>query len=76
MPSETVHHIYDRFFKGNTFVPGTGLGMSVVKGMVDLWDGTIKVESEVGEGTSVTFTVPLHASFYQNRTLRSMQEQR
>lgn len=72
MSPETLHHIFDRFYKGNSFTPGTGLGMSVVKGLVHLWDGTIKVESTLGEGTSVTFTVPLHVSFYQNRTQRSL----
>ena len=71
MAPETLHHIFERFYKGNNFVPGTGLGLSVVKGLISLWDGTIKVESAIGEGTSVTFTIPLHASFHQNRTLRA-----
>ena len=68
MSSENIHHIFDRFYKGNTFVPGTGLGMSVVRGLVELWNGTIKVDSNLNKGTSVTFTIPLHASFFQNRT--------
>ena len=72
MPPEVLSHIYERFFKGNAFIPGTGLGMSVVKGLIELWNGTIKVESALNEGTSVTFTVPLHTVFYQNRTLRSL----
>jgi len=68
MSSETIHHMFDRFYKGNTFVPGTGLGMSVVRGLVELWNGTIKVDSKQNKGTSVTFTIPLHAFFFQNRT--------
>lgn len=68
MSSETIHHMFDRFYKGNTFVPGTGLGMSVVRGLVELWNGTIKVDSKQNKGTSITFTIPLHASFFQNRT--------
>jgi len=72
MPPEVLGRIYERFYKGDAFIPGTGLGMSVVKGMVALWNGTIKVESSVGVGTSVTFTVPLHTVFYQNRTLRNL----
>ena len=72
MSPETIHHIFDRFYKGNTFIPGTGLGMSVVRGLVELWNGTIKVDSKLHEGTSITFTIPLHASFYQNRTQRQI----
>ena len=72
MPPEVLGRIYERFYKGDAFIPGTGLGMSVVKGMVALWNGTIKVESTPGVGTSVTFTVPLHTVFYQNRTLRNL----
>ena len=68
MSQETVTHIFERFYKGNSFIPGTGLGMSIVKGLVDLWNGTIKVDSTPDVGTSVTFTIPLHTTFFQNRT--------
>lgn len=68
MSQDSVRHIFDRFYKGDSFVPGTGLGMSVVKGLVTLWNGTIKVDSEQHVGTSITFTIPLHASFFQKRT--------
>ena len=37
---------------------GTGLGMSIVKRLVDQMNGSIGVESEPGEGTKVTFTLP------------------
>ena len=67
MSQETVTHIFERFYKGNSFIPGTGLGMSIVKGLVDLWNGTIKVDSTPDVGTSVTFTIPLHTTFFQNR---------
>jgi len=38
---------------------GTGLGMSIVKKMVDLMGGTIDIQSELGKGTCVTITLPL-----------------
>ena len=39
-------------------VPGTGLGLSIVKGLVELLQGSFQIESEVGNGTTVTITLP------------------
>ena len=54
--------IFDRFYRGdNTFVnkeDGEGLGLSIVKKIIDIHNGTIKVESEVGKGTLFTITIP------------------
>ncbi|MFU8865119.1 MAG: hybrid sensor histidine kinase/response regulator [Rhodobacterales bacterium] len=38
---------------------GTGLGMSIVKMLVETMDGSLHVESELGRGTSITFSLPL-----------------
>ncbi|MEI3279450.1 MAG: ATP-binding protein [Eubacterium ramulus] len=37
---------------------GTGLGMAIVKSLVDLMDGSVTVESELGKGTKFTVTIP------------------
>jgi signal transduction histidine kinase len=37
---------------------GNGLGLSIVKGLLDLLGGDIRIESEAGEGTTVTLTIP------------------
>ena len=55
-------HIFENFTRQKTSsesgVIGTGLGMPIVKKMVDLMHGTISVESEVGKGTTVVVNLP------------------
>ena len=46
-------------FGARTQYKGTGLGMSIVKELIDLMGGRIAVESKVGEGTTITFSLPL-----------------
>lgn len=58
MSEEFVKHIYEAFSRADdptiNAIQGTGLGMSIVKKLVDLFEGEIKVESKLGEGTTVT----------------------
>ncbi len=55
-------HIFDSFSREKTVtdskIVGTGLGMGIVKNLVELMGGTISVESELGKGTTVSFTIP------------------
>ncbi|NEQ25409.1 MAG: hybrid sensor histidine kinase/response regulator, partial [Microcoleus sp. SIO2G3] len=41
-------------------IPGTGLGLAIVKKFVDVQDGNIAVESEVGVRTTFTVKIPFH----------------
>lgn len=63
MSEEFKEHIFERFSreKNTTMsgVEGTGLGMALVKELIDMMGGTIFVESVRGEGTTVTFTIPM-----------------
>lgn len=60
MSPEYLPHLFEDFTREKTFtdnkIPGTGLGMSIVKRIVDLMGGTISVESKLGQRTTFTFT--------------------
>ena len=60
--SEFLPHIFEPFTQDSadarSVYQGTGLGMAIVKGLVDRMDGTIEVESEPGKGTVFTLTIP------------------
>ncbi|MCD8183347.1 MAG: PAS domain-containing sensor histidine kinase [Bacteroides sp.] len=59
---EVLSHVFERFFKENAFVQGTGLGLPICKNIVEHLNGTIGVTSKEGEGTCFTVTLPLVAS--------------
>lgn len=51
--------IFERFIKLDEYIPGTGLGLSVVKSHVQSLDGKMGVESEVGKGSTFWVDLPL-----------------
>lgn len=62
--AEDQLHIFERFYKGdksrNRNAAGSGLGLSIVKKIIDLHKGSIEVESEVGKGAAITVTLPIN----------------
>jgi CheY-like chemotaxis protein len=62
MSEEFLPHIYEEFSREKSTtdnkIEGTGLGMPIVKRLVDIMGGTIEVKSEKGKGSSFTVTIP------------------
>ena len=60
IPPEQLEHVFDRFWQADRQGrAGAGLGLSIVKGIVEAQGGSIRVESVVGEGTTFFFSIPI-----------------
>jgi signal transduction histidine kinase len=58
---DQIKHVWDRFYRADTSgsIPGTGLGMTIVKEIIELHGGCVGIESTPGKGSTVTMTLPL-----------------
>ena len=64
MTQEQLAHVCERFYRADASgkIPGTGLGMSIVKEIVELHGGRMELASKVGAGTTVTLWLPAAAT--------------
>lgn len=62
MDKETVSHVFEPFYQAETEARsiGTGVGLALVKQIIDAVEGSITVESTVGKGTTFHIHVPIH----------------
>lgn len=63
IPPEAIPHIFEEFYRADNVkaeaVEGTGLGLSIVSHILEAHDGSIRVESQEGKGTTFSFTLPV-----------------
>lgn len=63
IPSAALPHLFDRFYRADPSRTrnsgGSGLGLAIVQQIVFLHRGDIQISSEVGQGTTITLTLPL-----------------
>jgi len=58
IPQEVIARVFDPFFTTKEFGKGTGLGLTVVKGIIEEHHGSIAAESQEGKGTTFTILLP------------------
>jgi signal transduction histidine kinase len=62
---EDLPHLFQRFYRGqqvgSSNIPGTGLGLNIVQGIVQMHGGTIEVESEIDKGSTFRVRLPAHS---------------
>ena len=62
--------VFERFYRADPSgsIPGTGLGMSLVKEIVELHEGQVDIDSELGTGTTVTLWLPVFSGGQEHRS--------
>ena len=79
MSKEYLPHIFEEFSREHTSteskVVGTGLGLPIVKALIDLMGGTIEIENEVGKGTKTTVMIPFEIAT-QEQILEEKQKEK
>ncbi len=72
IPEDDLEHLFERFYrveKSRTQdAGGTGLGLAIAKELVEAHGGTIKIESKLGEGTTVKIELPVECRLRTEKT--------
>lgn len=62
IPNHVIEKIYEPFYTTKPVGKGTGLGMSIVKGIIDNHHGQIEINSKIGEGAEFIISLPIRFS--------------
>lgn len=73
IPKEEIPNIFKRYYRASTSsgIAGTGIGLNMTKMIVQKHGGTVHVESEVGNGTTITVALPLLAQKLRERRAKA-----
>lgn len=70
VPDKDVDYLFERFFRvdnsGSRETGGSGIGLSIVKDIVDMHEGTINVSTKLMSGSSFTVMLPIAGSVFEN----------
>lgn len=58
IPEQHIHHVFDRFYKVDSHIAGSGIGLHLTKMLVESHNGEINVDSHEGKGTVFTIEIP------------------
>lgn len=61
IPYDELPRVFERYFRASTStgIPGTGIGLSLVKDLVELYQGRLEVSSDIGQGTVFSVSLPV-----------------
>ena len=68
IPKEKQDAVFERFVKLNDFIQGTGLGLSICKAIIEKCNGEIGLESEVDQGSTFWFWIPIDIMEIKEKT--------
>lgn len=68
---EEIDHLFDRYYQGSASRQGTGLGLTIVDGLVKAQRGEISINSSPGEGAEFVITIPFRKGAYKDEEIIS-----
>ncbi|MDA3892705.1 MAG: ATP-binding protein [Salinivirgaceae bacterium] len=71
IPKDKLNDVFERFYQvdGEVNIQGTGIGLAFAKRIVEMHYGEINVDSEIGKGTTFTFTIPVHKNAFSENEI-------